>query len=57
VAELADVIRASGALAEVEARITHLTGHALDVLDVTEMPSEARAALRELAIAATARAW
>lgn len=55
VAELADVIASSGALAEAERRISGLTERALDAIDATPITPDARHALRDLAAAATAR--
>ncbi len=49
------MITASGAADDVEARIDDLTAEALAALDAATLPPEARAALRDLADAATRR--
>ena len=55
IAELREVIAASGALAETEKLIAELTDRALAALDVDCLDPESADVLRELAIAATAR--
>jgi geranylgeranyl diphosphate synthase type I len=55
VEELRAVIAGTGALAEVEERISTLTRAALDGLQGAPIAAEARAVLAELAVAATAR--
>lgn len=55
IAELADIIVSSGALAEAERRISALTARALDAIDATPITPGARDALHELAVAATER--
>jgi geranylgeranyl diphosphate synthase type I len=55
VAELREIISATGALAETEQVIADLTGRALDALDVAGLDPTARDVLRELAVAATTR--
>jgi len=52
---LRSVIAETGALAEVEARISELTQTALAALDAAPITAEAREVLGELAVAATAR--
>ncbi len=56
VAELQEVITRSGAADDVEARIAELTDEALAALAVADVEPDARAALRDLADAATRRA-
>lgn len=55
IAGLRAIIEESGALAEVEQRISDLTQRAIGALDRVSIESEAGQALRELATAATAR--
>jgi geranylgeranyl diphosphate synthase type I len=55
VAELREIITATGALAGTERRIADLTERALDALDGAGLDEAAREVLRELAVAATAR--
>ncbi len=55
VVDLQGVITTSGAADDVEARIDDLTAEALAALDAAALPTEARAALRDLADAATRR--
>ena len=55
VAELRGVIERSGAAAEVETRIDTLTSEALGALETGAFAEPARAALRQLADAATRR--
>ncbi len=55
VGELRSIITGTGALAEVEERISELTRTALATLDPAPITAESRAVLAELAIAATAR--
>ncbi|MFL6238069.1 MAG: polyprenyl synthetase family protein [Actinomycetes bacterium] len=55
IALLRAVIRSTGAVGEVERRITALTEQALAALDDAPLDSDAAAVLRELAAAATAR--
>jgi geranylgeranyl diphosphate synthase type I len=52
---LRSVIADTGALAEVEARISELTQTALAALDEAPVTAESREVLGELAVAATAR--
>lgn len=56
VAELRQVITDSGALERVERLVDELTGDALAALDAAPVQDPAREVLRELAVAATARA-
>jgi geranylgeranyl diphosphate synthase type I len=53
--ELRAIILATGALDEVEAVIAQRTEQAVHALDAAGLPADARAALEELAVAATAR--
>jgi geranylgeranyl diphosphate synthase type I len=55
VGELRSIITRTGALAEVEERISELTRTALAALDPAPITAESRAVLAELAVAATAR--
>ncbi|GAA2042239.1 polyprenyl synthetase family protein [Catenulispora yoronensis] len=55
VAELQDIIRDTGALDDVETRITALTLEATAAADAAPIADEAREVLRELAVMATAR--
>ena len=55
VAELQDIIRSTGALDDVEARISALTEEATAAIDAAPIAAEARGVLRELAVMATAR--
>jgi geranylgeranyl diphosphate synthase type I len=55
VGELRSIITGTGALAEVEERISELTRTALAALDPAPVTAESRAVLAELAVAATAR--
>jgi geranylgeranyl diphosphate synthase type I len=55
VGELRAIITSTGALAEVESRISALTQTALDALAAAPVAAEARAVLAELAVAATTR--
>jgi geranylgeranyl diphosphate synthase, type I len=55
VAALREVIVETGALAEVEDRISRLTGTALAALDRAPITAQSREVLAELAVAATAR--
>ncbi len=56
VAQLRTIIARTGALAEVEQRISALTRTALDALQQAPITAQSRAMLAELAVAATARA-
>jgi geranylgeranyl diphosphate synthase, type I len=53
--DLREILTETGALAEIEKLIAHLTGRALEALEGSEVRMEARDALRELAVAATMR--
>jgi len=55
VAQLRAIITRTGALAEVEERISELTRTALAALDDAPVAAEARGVLAELAVAATTR--
>jgi geranylgeranyl diphosphate synthase type I len=52
---LREIIAATGALADTEARIDELTSHALAAIEAADLAGEAREALTELAGAATRR--
>jgi geranylgeranyl diphosphate synthase type I len=55
VADLREIISATGALAETERVITELTARALEAVDVDVVDATAREVLRELVVAATSR--
>lgn len=52
---IAEVIRRTGALDEIETRITRLTSEALDLLGAVRMPDTVRAALGDFAVSLVAR--